>query len=463
MAIKKVRFKWDDGRVTFLWPDYPLIIAGSEPLDLVIRQIEDGIDIEIILRNMADKYKTEVAEVRDYVVGIFEAIEATGVLRDENKQFNSISSFAANSGLAMATLNLTKKCNLSCSHCYAQNKTSVFGSEMSSYEIRKAITELGRIIKNSPKLLVISGGEPTLEKDKLKLAISAALDAGLSPRVNTNGYFIDNELAMFLSSHKVLTQVSLDGADSKTNAILRKDAGAFDIAIMAIKNLINAGCCVRISCTFHKGNIRQIPEIIELARSLGADQFITSNLVGVGNALHSNLEMVEFSEEFRILYDAVKSSYENQIMTRATLFAETINAIRAGIRFTYCGTGCCTCCVDADGSVYPCINMVRKDFCVGNIKNVNLESVWENSYILKGLRNLNVDTMNSTCPHCIFRYFCGGYCRGETLEKGLQINDPYSRCRSWKKGLIKILDFISETPDIYNLNPDPYIGVLHRE
>ena len=203
--------------------------------------------------------------------------------------------------------------------------------------------------------------------------------------------------------------------------------------------------------------------MIELAQSLGAEQFTTSNLVIIGNALQNNLQPVEFNQEFAVLYNAVKLSVEKQVMTRSTLLGETINAIRAGIRFTYCGTGCCTCCIDADGSIYPCINMIRDDYRIGNIIDSDFELIWQHSPILKKLRNLDVDTINATCHKCIFRYFCGAYCRGETLEAKQTITAPYVRCKSWKKGLIKILDFISETPDIYNLSSDPYLGVLHRE
>jgi len=459
IRVKKVRFRWKDGRVTFLWPDHPLVIAGNMPLDIVLQQFENNIDEQDISRNIASQFQLDIGDTRTYAHHIIKTIET---IND-----NSVNSVLRNDhhSLSMATLNLTRKCNLECEHCYNRSKGSVESryEEMSLQQIGKAVAILGKTIEHEPKLLIISGGEPTLEIKKVETAISTAREYGLKPRLNTNGYFITDKLSKILSSNNVLVQVSLDGKDAETNALLRKKIDAFDVAISAIKRLVNNGCRVRISCTTHSLNVNQIPEMIDLAQSLGAEQFITSNLVVIGNALRNNLQPVEFNQEFTILYNAVKSSVEKQRMTRSTLFGETINAIRAGIKFTYCGTGCCTCCVDADGSIYPCINMIRNDYCVGNIIDSNFESIWRHSPILNNLRNLDVDTINVVCRKCIFRYFCGAYCRGETLEVGQVINSPYIRCKSWKRGLIKIFDFLSETPDIYNLNSDPYLGVLHRE
>jgi len=456
---KRVRFKWKNGRVTHLWPDYPLVIAGNEILTNVIEDIEKEIPKELVINKIATEFTLPIEEVRQYVTSVADAIGAASRLVEETPGTNHKAT--SGGGLCMATLNLTRKCDLRCTHCYAGAGQSM--KELSSAQTRESIIKLARLIKNDPKLLILSGGEPTIAIEKLKIAVLTARECGLHPRLNTNGQSINESTAHFLAENEVLTQVSLDGLDPETNALIRGSMAAFDKTIAAIKLLQNVGCRTRISFTVHSENIHQIPGMLSLAESLGVEQVVTSNLVTIGNAKTSVLKSVTHKEEFRILYEAVRLSKARQKMTRSTLLGETIGAIRAGIRFTYCGTGHSTCCVDADGAVYPCINIMRPEYHRFNVTDENFPQVFELPETWPDLRTLDVDSLNPQCARCVCRYFCGGYCRGETLSCGKSLTDPYVRCASWKRGIYAVFDILSETPDIYDLEREPLSAIMHRE
>jgi len=92
---------------------------------------------------------------------------------------------------------------------------------------------------------------------------------------------------------------------------------------------------------------------------------------------------------------------------------------------------------------------MRNDYCVADLKQDILFNVWTSSPILKKLRTLNVDTLNECCSKCSVRYYCGAFCRGETLSSTGKLNSPYVRCGAWKKALMRVFDFVSETPDLY--------------
>jgi len=462
--MKRIKMSWKNRGIAFFWPDYPFVIAGNEILEKIIFSFIEKRDVSSIVEYLTKKYKASETEACGYVKNIHEIMEKVGVCNDGRfKPINNIGVSHDQNNLAMATLNITRECNLKCNHCYAEAGKSSDRNEMSETEIENAIIDLSNLLVREPRLLILSGGEPTLKKEKLKMAVEAANKAGLNIRLNTNGHAVDDDLAKFLSEKKVLVQVSLDGSNEKTNSLLRKSRSAFFEAISAINRLVAANCRTRISCTVHSGNVNEIPSMICLAEDLGVEQFTTSSLVAIGNALRKGLKAVEYKEEFEILYSAVKSNPDRQKMTKSTLLAETINAIRAGIRFTYCGTGSCTCCIDADGNIYPCINMARPEYRVGNIVNGKFSDLCGNSQILKSLRNLNVETINRECSVCDFRFFCGAFCRGETLAAGKNINSPYVRCKEWKRGIIKIMSILSESPDIYFFGEDPFKGVMHRE
>lgn len=459
--MKKHKFTWKDERVTYLWPDYPLVLAGDRALQTVIEGLDNNSEISSIAQILSQNFSVSIAEARYYVEDIYETLQdSVWKPAGQNKSNDTLNSSQC---LSMATFNITRRCNLKCAHCYAHGSIKK-AEELSAEEISHAIHQLSALIVRPPKLLVISGGEPTLVPDKLRAAILAARESGLTPRLNTNGLLITDEMARFLADQEVLVQVSLDGIDPETHAILRGSEKSFFGAKKAIRILNDNGCRVRISFTVHQQNLEQIPSMIDLAEDMGAEQLITSSLVGIGHAKRNSLQTINHSEEFTALYEAVSHSKAKQFITRSTLLSETINAIRSGIRFSYCGTGSCTCCIDSDGRIFPCINMMRDDFCAGRITHEpnQFQKVWKSSKELSLLRSLKIDSMNPKCSKCAFRYFCGGYCRGETLASGAEINDPYVRCTSWKQGLIKVLDFLSETPDLYDFGEE-VSGGIHRE
>jgi len=407
-----VKFKWGEGRVTYLWPDHPLVLAGDYHLGMVVDSFHNNQENDVIIKQLLNITDHPEEEVRSYVENVVRAIQ--GISDD-----NLINTTKPNAdSLSMATINVTDNCNLDCRHCYAGSRNIERYEEMNIEEIENAVLQLSGIVKQQPRLLIFSGGEPLLRKEKLKAGIRKANSVGFNVRLNTNGILIEEELANFLCENNVLTQVSLDGADPKTNAILRGEEGAFEETIEGIKILVNSGCSVRISMTLHSGNKHQIPDLLNLALEIGAEQFITSSLVGIGRALENDIRPVEFADEFTMLFNEIRDNKRKQEMTSSTLLGETIAAIRNGIRFVYCGSGCSTLCLGADGSLYPCINLVGGRYLVGRLNSNNLRDIWINNKELIELRKLDVSSMNLQCGKCKFRHFCGGYCRGETIAGG---------------------------------------------
>ncbi|HBI17452.1 MAG: Radical SAM domain protein [Candidatus Moranbacteria bacterium GW2011_GWF2_34_56] len=449
----RITLRWKNDLVSIIWHNHPLVMAGNKILKEVVDAIYAESNLAVLSEEISRKYNLPLDDVVGYITHIHNSINAIQQsIPVERKQENALS---------MATLNVTRKCNLNCNHCYASGSTSF--DEMSLEASVIAIKNLSSIITEHPRLLVLSGGEPTLEKEKLKKIVLTGVENGLKIRVNSNGYFIDDELAGFFGKNSVLVQISLDGIDGETNAILRNETRAFDKAVGAIKTLVSHGCRTRISFTIHDKNINQLRGLLKLAEQLGVEQVVTSSLVGIGNALQGKVKAVKFKEEFEELFSVVEGNKKWQEMTRSTLLAETIVAIRSGIKFQYCGTGHCTCCVNSDGTLYPCINMVRDGFEIGNVVAPSIGETWKSSHILNGLRSLDVDSMNGTCSSCVFRYFCGGYCRGETLESGSKITDPYVRCIEWKQGMLKIMEIIAKSPDVYDFELFSKTGGFHRE
>src|ERR1051326_1574637 len=177
---------------------------------------------------------------------------------------------------------VTKGCNLRCVHCRAS------ATELSSPKDLSTHTALGiidQIAEAANPILVLSGGEPLFRSDIFQLA-RFATDKGLRVALATNGTMVTRELARRVMDSGVRrVSISLDGADAMTHDSFRGIPGAFDAAVYGLKNLKELGMSVQINMTIARHNARQLPQVLDLAKSLRADPLHPFLLVPVGCAV----------------------------------------------------------------------------------------------------------------------------------------------------------------------------------
>ena len=89
----------------------------------------------------------------------------------------------------LVALNLTKRCNLKCDHCYLDATTKGGGGsdELSTEECYRLIDQIAEVNKGC--LLVITGGEPLVRPDILDIA-RHAVALGFMVVFGTNGMLI---------------------------------------------------------------------------------------------------------------------------------------------------------------------------------------------------------------------------------------------------------------------------------
>ncbi len=211
---------------------------------------------------------------------------------------------------------VTKGCNLRCIHCRAS------ATELSSptdLPTSRALDIITQIAAYASPILVLSGGEPLYRRDIFQLA-RFATDKGLRVALATNGTMVTKELARRIVDSGVRrVSISLDGADSLTHDTFRGIPGAFDAAVYGLRNLKELGMSVQINMTIARHNARQLPQVLELARGLGADALHTFLLVPVGCGVDIAAEQMVAPEEYEAMlnwfYDR---SLEGGIELKAT-------------------------------------------------------------------------------------------------------------------------------------------------
>jgi len=221
---------------------------------------------------------------------------------------------------------LTKGCNLRCIHCRASATELSAPSDLSTEAARDIIDQIAAV---STPILVLSGGEPLYRSDIFQLA-RYGTDKGLRVALATNGTLVTKHVArMIVDSGVQRVAISLDGADAFTHDSFRGIPGAFDAAIAGFRNLKNLGMSVQINTTIARHNAHQLPQVLELAKSMGADALHTFLLVPVGCGVDIAAEQMVPPEEYeRMLNWFYDRSLEGGIEMKATCAPHYFRVVR---------------------------------------------------------------------------------------------------------------------------------------
>lgn len=109
---------------------------------------------------------------------------------------------------------ISNRCNFNCNYCYAGDVIDEPFDMMDAKQIAEDVLSL------NPLAVVISGGEPLLEKEKIISALSVLGDkTGII--IDTNGYYYDDDLTKLFKKYNVVVRVSLDSLHNDLNSKIR--------------------------------------------------------------------------------------------------------------------------------------------------------------------------------------------------------------------------------------------------
>jgi AdoMet-dependent heme synthase len=363
---------------------------------------------------------------------------------------------------------LTKGCNLRCIHCRASATELSSPSDLSTQAARDIINQIAAV---SSPILVLSGGEPLFRSDIFQLA-RYGTDKGLRVALATNGTLVTKQVARkIVDSGVKRVAISLDGSDALTHDTFRGIPGAFDAAITGFRNLKDLGMSVQINTTIARHNAHQLPQVLELAKSIGADALHTFLLVPVGCGVDIAAEQMVPPEEYeRMLNWFYDRSLEGGIELKATCAphyfrvvhqrraaehrsaaaAQAAQPIQEAAPHSHIGptdmtmpgstgielkphgigkavghpgthpsdmsamtkgclAGTAVCFISNQGEVYPCGYLPA---LAGDLKKQRFADIWENSVVFNQLRDPN--NLKGKCGCCEFRNVCMG-CRARAF------------------------------------------------
>ena len=432
--IEEVSKKKSNKKIFFvLDPDMPSWVFVNEDSLEILNLCDGKNSIEKISQIIADKHNIEYKDSFEIVSTFLDNMRMDKILCENSHKEPRRNQFR---GLA---LEVTKKCNLRCIHCYlsAGGDANDNDNELTLNEIK----ELLKSTKDSGGISVaLGGGEPLLRDDCIKIIkYAASLDLLIS--LGTNGTLVDEKMAKLLSELPIKIQVSLDGASKETHDRIRGE-GSFDLAVRGIDNLINEGMGKDIVIAFvpMKTNVNEIPDIIDFAleRQIPVIQF--PPLSSSGRAKKGWNELKLSDDEMLWFWDFVSKRSE-ELRGEMDLLADcfSININNPGVP-QRCSIGT-QFRVDPEGYVYPCQCFhFGSEYCLGNVREKSLENIVHGQKIeeIKEIcfqRPLNIEE----CRKCKWRNFCGSGCMGNAFENSGTILNPES-CEVRKRWIEKLFE-----------------------
>ncbi len=250
-----------------------------------------------------------------------------------------------------ATLELTRRCNLRCLHCYLGDQADHLRDEdreLATAAVRAAISDW---VEAGCLYLTITGGEPLLRPDFAEI-YRHARNLGLVVTVFSNGTLVTAGIAeLFREWPPRKVEISLCGATAETHDAIAGVPGAHARTWAGIRRLQAAGVRLALKTVLLKRNLGELPEMERQAAEIGAafrhDAAIFPCLDG-GSRAPLALR-VSPAEAVR----ADMATAARRAMWRAKI--EQTAGAPADDRLYACAAGRSAFCADPFGGLAPCL------------------------------------------------------------------------------------------------------------
>jgi radical SAM protein with 4Fe4S-binding SPASM domain len=403
------------------YPDLFLLVDGARArwafVDVrgleILSLCRGALTLAEIASTLAEKRGAPVAEALDRAETFLAAMVQAGLVDDAQSPPSGVAiQQTCFSGL---TIEITKRCNLHCRHCYLAAGEPA-NHELTLSEIKDLISEAKRLGATFANL---SGGEALLRDDCFPLLEHIAA-LGLLCTLATNGTTVSADVARRLAELPVFVQVSLDGASSATHDAMR-GPGVFWQTQRGLDNLVQAGMAERITLAFTTTahNVHEALAPIDMALEKGFRGVHYASLLTGGNA-QTNWD------ELRLSSEQALRSWE-LIATRARDLPGQVAILHQGlhVRLDEPGVSNSVCAigtnlrVDPEGNVYPCQCFVGgQEYRLGNIREQALEEMVLGPRLqqIKLARRRRIESIEH-CRDCAWGHYCGGGCMGQAYHK----------------------------------------------
>ena len=320
----------------------------------------------------------------------------------------------------LVALNLTRRCNLRCAHCYLDAGTRADGgsAELSTDEVRSLLDDIAAL--SDETMVVFTGGEPMLRRDLTALVAHAA-GLGLMAVIGTNGMLLDDARARELREAGLQgVGISVDSLDPDFHDAFRGRTGSWARAMAAIDACRRNDLRFQIHFSVNDDNADELDDMVAFARDSGAFVLNVFFLVCTGRGQEAtNVSVDTHDRVLRRITEIARD--ESGLMVRAKCAPHfkrmaweldptwPITAAH-GYEAGGCLAGTRYCRVTPEGGITACPYMEEE---VGSVREADFAAIWRDAPQFQALR---APVLEGRCGACEYAKVCGG-CRARPLAR----------------------------------------------
>lgn len=347
-----------------------------------------------------DMYADSVAPLLDFCTER-ESIEAHRL-----KQITVRPDFHLRSPL-IVWFEVTKRCNLTCSHCYI-DAGRPRQKELTLSETKALLDDLKALGVFS---LVFAGGEPYCRPDFPEiLEYAAQLDFIIA--VVTNGSYLTPDVLSRIPRKHCRVTLSVDGIE--THNIIRGGNSTFALMQdkLALMRQMDIPCS--ISTVITKTNIHELEQLLLwcMERDI-IFRTVTFNPLGRGlinvNTHALSKEDATASSNIFMLQKKFEGEKDKTLGPCVSKFFNYALNLMYMTRREHCSRSIAY--LASDGEVFPCVSCAATEtFSAGNIRQSKFSNIWDQSF--QDMRAINWDQFKvcNSCEYSSKEYFCANRC-----------------------------------------------------
>lgn len=336
-------------------------------------------------------------------------------------------------------------CNLDCTYCFYLEKAKLYPSthnwKMTDEVLERYVRDYIESQPSEQVSFAWQGGEPTLlgvDYFRKVVALQQRYGAGrtISNALQTNGTLLDDDWGRFLSEHRFLVGLSIDGPRALHDAY-RVDKGqkpTFDRVMNGLEVLKRHKVEYNTLTVVSRKNSREPRKVYEFLRRFGSGfmQFIPLVERAPGEQNPHQLDLAEPPDNdenrvqsTRITPWSVRPEHYGEFLV--TIFDEWVRQDVGRVfvqlfdvtlgNWTGQGPGLCVFaekCGDAlaiehNGDVYSCDHYVYPQYRIGNVMTESLGDMVGSTRQRKFGADKS-DTLPQYCRNCDVRFACHGEC-----------------------------------------------------
>jgi radical SAM protein with 4Fe4S-binding SPASM domain len=322
---------------------------------------------------------------------------------------------------------LTRKCNLSCQHCYIEGVGPARDQDFDLDTIKGLID---RAIPHGLKKVKVSGGEPFVRRDVMDV-LKCLDERGLEIVLETNGtLFAPDTVEQLAALRKFTVFISLDHADEAAHDKFRGLDGSYRKTVRVLREMGQTAIQSVVTTTAMRYNYDSVVPIADMVLDWGIKRHRTLlNIHPLGNA-RGHLDNAITMEEAEVLIGGLLQS-SAFASGRAYMTLPPALMPLAMLRDLHtCGWGTSVVGILSNGDVSMCsASYEDPDMIGGNAFNEDFVDLWANGTFFKNLREIGEGRVKGVCGNCVFYEACRGVCRMSSYSHYGEVDAPYPLCQ----------------------------------